>query len=290
MNNKNYEATIPGLHNSSITRVRPFFKILFSEDKTGITWLPKLLKALPSKSIYAEKLVQYNSNLHPNCTTIINYKDCILGNIQLESCFEFSLPPTKAFLKWLIENPQKLTWPAKGKKEYSEDTQLNRENLMSKHGIESQVDTIGQALKLLETSVLRKESKPWWVFEGFTEIDCYLETEDFCLAIEGKRTEPIASATSWFPQRNQIVRNLEVLKQKAGTKEYALILMAEDGIDPITDTVFEQSLPHYDPAQILELKSHYLGCISWSDACKATGISFAQLPDNKLDAIRLNLV
>jgi len=121
--------------------------------------------------------------------------------------------------------------------------------------------------------------RKWWAFEGFTEVDCLLETEDFLLGIEGKRTEQVSSATEWYSKRNQIIRNLEVLKEKAGSKDYALLLMCEDGYDPISDHDFSIGLPHYTSEQIVEIKKHYLGAVSWQQACDAVGMDPDRLPD-----------
>ncbi|MDD2230041.1 MAG: hypothetical protein PHY48_11575 [Candidatus Cloacimonetes bacterium] len=279
--------TMKGLYNSSITRVRPFFRQLYSEDRTGDTWLPKLLLAMPKNKKYSTSLAQKVCKITPYYLEVRNFRDKILGEIPLERCFEYSIPPSKSFVKWLIENPHELSWPNKGKKTYREETQISREQLLGMHGRELQDYSTQDALKELERFGVEDSKKKWWAFEGFTEMDCLLETDDFLLGIEGKRTEPISPATSWFPQRNQIIRNLEVLKEKAGNKEYALILLTEDGMDPITDKVFEDSLPHCEPAWIIGLQNHYLGSISWSDACKATGFSIAQLPNSRIDTVRL---
>ena len=114
-------------------------------------------------------------------------------------------------------------------------------------------------------------------------MDCLIETDDFLLGIEGKRTEKVSSNINWFPQRNQIIRNLEVLKAKAGGKVYAMLLMNEDGKDPIKDTDFANSLPHYSTQEIAEIKTHYLGAVSWRQACDAVGLDYCDLPDTIRD-------
>lgn len=269
-----------GLYNSSITRVRPFFRLLLSKDRTGTTWLPKLLMTMPLNKQYSKMLAEKNCQIMPYLLEYRAFQDKILGKILLENCFEYPLPPTQDFLKWMIENPLELTWPKNGKMEFSEETQISREQLLDFHSKELQDYSMQEALHDLARFGAEGSGKKWWAFEGFTEMDCLLETDDFLIGIEGKRKDKVASATNWFPQRNQIVRNLEVLKQKAGSKEYALLLMSEDGVDPITDITYGESLPHFSPTQIKDIRKHYLGCISWSDACESTGISFDKLPDN----------
>jgi hypothetical protein len=56
---------------------------------------------------------------------------------------------------------------------------------------------------------------PWWRFEGTSMIDRILMTERLVVTVEGKRTEPLSSATDWYPARSQLVRNLEAAKQRA---------------------------------------------------------------------------
>ena len=39
-------------------------------------------------------------------------RDRVLGRtIALPRCFEHSAPPATAFLRWLIEHPERMTWP-----------------------------------------------------------------------------------------------------------------------------------------------------------------------------------
>ena len=280
------DKTKRGLYNSSITRVRPFFRLLFSKDRTGTTWLPKLLLSMTLNKQYSKMLAEKDCQIMPYLLDYRAFHDKILGKILLENCFEYPLPPTKDFLKWMIENPYELTWPKNGKMKYGEETQISREQLMDLHGKELQDHSMQDALHELSQYGAEGSKKKWWAFEGFTEMDCLLETDDFLIGIEGKRNEPVSPSTHWFPQRNQIIRNLEVLKQKAGNKEYALLLMSEDGIDQITDKTYYESLPHYLPEQIEDIKKHYLGCISWSDACVSTGTSLDKLPENALEVHR----
>jgi hypothetical protein len=95
-------------------------------------------------------------------------------------------------------------------------------------------------------------------------VDCYLETEALVLLIEGKRNEPLSSATEWFPQRDQVVRNVEVAREVARQtgKNYAVLLCAEQLIE-LGPSRFEESLPHLASGERDELRSHYAGCVTW---------------------------
>jgi hypothetical protein len=266
--------------NSSLTRVRPYFRETFCQDHTGSIWLPQLLSIVHNNQDYAHHLSSLNCMIFSELLGKRIYSDKIIKKISLEKCFEYSLPPTRIFLQWLIEHHDKLTWPRHGRKErqYGDSTQAHRENLLGRNGKTKQIDARNTALNLLSENGTLGSKRKWWAFEGFTEVDCLLETDDFLLGIEGKRTEKVSPATHWYPKRNQIIRNLEVLKEKAGTKEYAILLMNEDGKDPITDTYVVNSLPHYSEQEIAEIKKHYLGAVSWRQACKAVGLDYNALP------------
>ena len=282
--NQNETKKVKGLYNSSITRVRPFFKALFAMDKTGESWLPKLLKATPLNQGLAKTLCEHPSVLLDDCLQEREYYDKIIGKtIKLEECFEYSIPPSYSFLEWALMNPEELTWPEDGKKTFGTETQYKRECLFGYHGTDTQKEIMKEGLNELKKQGVYYSAGQWWAFEGFTKIDCFLETDDFLLGIEGKRTDKVSPATDWFPQRNQIIRNLEVLKETAGSKEYALLLMSEDGKDTIKDSDFTNSLPHYSEQEIAEIKTHYLGALTWQQACEAVGLDFNALPETIRD-------
>lgn len=213
------------------------------------------------------------------------YNDKILKQynieiIQLENIFEFSLPPSNAFLKWLIENPDQLQWP--NGQIYSEPTQTKRRSLLDG---DKNIQT--EALQALSKNGAEKSSKKWWAFEGFTEVDCLIETDSLILAVEGKRTEKGPSAgVNWYPARNQIVRNLESVMQYAVDKLFAVILVDEENSFKLTQEIIDDSLPHLSAKQRTELVSHYLGSTSWKSVCDVTGIDYASLPDKTEDVVQ----
>lgn len=274
---KNESKKVKGLYNSSITRVRPFFQALFNMDRTGKSWLPELLRAMPMNQELAERLSLKSSPVVEGCDQKREYKD----KIKLEECFECSIPPSHGFLEWALKNPDELTWPEDGKKTFKVDTQYKRECLFGYHGADAQKDTMKNGLDELKNKGVyhSKAKKEWWAFEGFTKMDCLIETEHYLLGIEGKRTDTVSPSINWFRKRNQIVRNIEVLAELAREKEkeYAFILITEDGENPLKEEHFRVSLPHNE-GLVSELFKHFLGCISWEHACKATGINFNDLP------------
>jgi len=103
-----------------------------------------------------------------------------------------------------------------------------------------------------------------WAFEGWTSVDCWLETRRALVFVEGKRSEPVASATDWFPARNQLARNVEVATEVAMRrgKDFVVVLCSEELLT-VTRTGFHASFPHLTIGERDDLFSHYLGCITW---------------------------
>jgi DNA-directed RNA polymerase specialized sigma24 family protein len=230
-------------------------------------------------------------SLLPEVVQTRPYRDRVLRSygrdeIQLEACFEHRLPPPEGFLRWLIENPDQMTWPQDGKKKrrFGANTQEWRAKLLGKS--ETGVSAAQQeARRELERCGAARSWRKWWAFEGYTSLDCCLETDRLVLAIEGKRTDVLSRSIDWYSHRNQLVRNLEVTQQAAQGRDFALIVIAEEEIEPVTDDMFEKSLPHLSPDEQMGLRRHYLGCVLWRDVCQATGIPYSSLPDTVEEAV-----
>lgn len=276
-----------GEMNSSVTRVWPVFDCLLSNDPTGEKWLAPLLQLgslsdnastaiLKAPGPLLQELGRFELDIPGPLAKVLGaVRSERLG--RLRNCFERDLPPSAGFLRWILENPRQLVWPrdSRGKeKTYGAATQDNRKKLLS--GDETvQAKALGELSRLGTTDSRRK----WWAFEGFTSVDCLLETEKLLLLIEGKRTEPISNSTDWFPQRNQVIRNLECAKEMAERKgkQYFVLLCAEERIE-IPDSAWSASLPHFKEQAIEELRQHYLGCVTWSEMVQRLCPEL-QLPD-----------
>lgn len=277
-----------GKFNSSITRVRPVFQRLIGQDRTGVSWLPKLLNLAPVNQDLAFRLSENPGNLLEPTLKIRKYNDRVLkeygfNEIDLEACFEKRLPPPYRFLRWLIENQDRMKCPG-GK--FGEKTQDKRDRLFGKAGPDAVEEARREALAELERFGPSRFDRKWWAFEGFTEADCCLETERLVLFIEGKRNESLGSSTNWYPARNQLVRNLEVGQEYAGDKDFAVFVIAEQDIGLIIPDMVNQSLPHFSHAERKTLMKHYLGCILWADLCRSVGINFKKLPNTTADIVR----
>jgi hypothetical protein len=263
-----------GLHDSSLTRVRPFFGALIVRDPTGKSWLGGLLGSTPHGEAVLGAALRAPGKLESGLTT-----RAMNGRL---GCFEFGVAPSKQLLRWYVEHPDKLVWP-KGKT-YSTETVRMREALLCGKD-PGRAEAQSQALELLQTRT--GETRGWWRFEGTSMVDCVLMTPQLVVTIEGKRTEPLSAATDWYPKRSQLVRNLEAAKQLANGRPWATMILSEDPLPEGTDsglsTLLPTSAPHLDNAGREQLRRHYLGNLTWQQACDATGLPFDSLPRTTAD-------
>lgn len=267
-----------GLRNSSITRVRPFFQTLIQRDRTGESWLPALMELAGVTGLP-------RGPLNVQLTEKRSFFDSIWRcRIDLERCFEYSLAPPTALLQWMIEHPDRLVWPTgrTGQRvKYSDQTTHAREALLGDHGEQEQLEGQAAALECVRRMGGVESARRWWAFEGFSQIDCYLETPAFALLVEGKRTERIASRVSWLPGRNQIVRNLDCAFEKAGDRRFYALSLVENPTDEPTREDFAAGLPHRSESERSVLRDAYLGQVTWNDACQRLRVG--PLPNSRLD-------
>jgi hypothetical protein len=126
----------------------------------------------------------------------------------------------------------------------------------------------------------------WWAFEGFTTVDCQLSTEQMTLLVEGKRTEGLSPSTHWFPQRNQLARNLEVAAEAGADHPTYVLLITEDETLDLTDRDLRDSTPHLDAEGRARLLSRYLGRCTWPNLCRELDVG--PLPDTATAAEAAN--
>lgn len=273
---------------SAVTRVRPFFQPLLGRDPRGTTWLGRLLRLGEANPEYGRKLAERSGPLLDWVALRRKRPDRSLRalgipSVELEQCFEHRLPPPAAFLRWLIQHPEAMVWP---RDEMSEPMQLRRAELFGHYGPERAGAAAVAALGELDRAGAEGSGGKWWAFEGFTRVDCFLETDQLILLVEGKRMEPISASTQWFPRRNQVLRNLEVARSlgRQRQKEYAVLVLAEEHVGGIGLDAMEASLPHLTPKERSQLMNHYLGCVTWRDALAS--VFFPQTVEDVAEQMR----
>jgi hypothetical protein len=238
-----------GKYDSSITRVSPVFDRLYQMDKTGLTWLPKLLK-LP-------EIPNHPSPEFEDTSSII------------EARWENNEKPLSAprsLVRWLIQN---LFPPDRSNQKENEITKKKRQALKQKDP-----KVIQEALKLLEQTDLPERA--WYILEGPSQPDVYLETGNMIVVIEGKRTEPIPTTTTkWMPARHQMLRHIDCSWEIKGSKRVCGFFIVEgDGRadayevpeqwttasnETISEVALRRSLPHRKPEEVSEWPNPFLG-------------------------------
>jgi hypothetical protein len=129
-------------------------------------------------------------------------------------------------------------------------------------------------------------SGAWFVFEGPTSVDCYLETDRIVVVIEGKRTESgPTTSTDWMPTRHQLLRNLDAALDIArGRRVVGLFIVEGDdsGDVPevwrastdatISEEALDASLPHRNRDERATIRDGYLGATTWQRGCESLGL------------------
>jgi len=249
-----------GKYNSSKTRVAPVFDRLLAEDVTGRSWLPLLL-SLPMGGVGTADLTDVDVG--------------IVGHWWEGNPKEKPLAPPVSLLRWLVQNLSDPENPAVWRT--SEETHLKRRAL-----VDGNPDTIREALELLDKAPAKKV---WYVLEGESYPDVYLETLDVIVVIEGKRTEGKPTrATSWMPGRRQMWRHLDCAWESRGQKRlYGLMIVETDeeatmfAKGTVSSEAVKESLPHRSTAEVAAITTCFLGATTWQTVCDRCGVPWSDI-------------
>jgi len=235
-------------------------------DPSGESWVKSLLATATRED-----------SLHTAVTEIC------LGHLVKPPQFEYTVDPSKKYIKWLIDHHENLSSPpVTALKTWSATTQRMRSRFLlgDKEVQAVAISNIESCNSLPKTA--------WWRFEGVTNVDCALITESTAIFIEGKRTERGPSKeVLWYQERNQIHRNLDCVAayaQEEGLQYYFVIAIVDKnlmGQDPIrrkewgalmSPAVIYKSLPHLNDGELKEIARHYAGVTTWEDIIERFGL------------------
>ncbi len=182
-----------GERNSSLTRVKPLFDYINSD---------------------IEKLNRF-LGLFTNNNKRINQ------NSLIEICYgnnEKKISPPKSILIWMLQNINTLNKVKNyGAKNINSETYKKRSELFS-----GNIKLKEDAIKIIETANILPTSK-WFIFEGKTSPDIFIETSDAIFIGEAKRTEnDITTKTIWLNKRDQLVRHIDSLFRPTKTNYFFL--------------------------------------------------------------------
>ncbi len=254
-----------GKYDSSKTRVVPVFDRLLEKDPTG--WLPQLL-ALPVGG----------NPVHATEDNRLNIENYGWGRNERK------LSPPVSLLSWLIRHPRA---PVSGGLSADPEKAAVRQEW-----INGSVERIREGLALLRHN---PENLDWHIFEGETQPDVYIETQDMIVVIEGKRTEHgPTTKTKWMAGRHQMLRHIDCAWEIRGRKTIAGFFIVE-GSDPSSVEVDEQwqtfarettaasavsaSLPHRSPEEQAQIAACFAGVTTWQRVCNEFGLDATALPD-----------
>jgi len=254
---------------SSLTRVKPVFDHLLRTDQSGSSWLARLLSLPVEGNVLS---------LPVGCSFTI--KDHGWGSNEKKIDAPVSL------LSWLIRHPRK---PMSGI--LSSDPIKAKKRQQWLEG--SPVRRI-EALKLLRYN---PNNENWHVFEGQTQPDVFIETDDLVVVIEGKRTEQTPTTkTKWMAGRHQMLRHLDCAQEIRGNKYLVGFFIVEgEGMstevpakwleyarDTIKPDAVLSSLPNRGPEEQKDITSAFIGVTTWQRVCKEfcdLGLNWQLLPD-----------
>jgi hypothetical protein len=245
-----------GKFDSSKTRVTPVFKKI---SERGDGWVYSLLKLVNAEAAATATELDLSSS------------KAYFGE------HEHALDPPVSLLSWLVRNP---TPAVLSQKEIAERTGLAQRDSV----------TVQEALRLLRASAT---SSGWYILEGQTYPDVFIETPDALVVVEGKRTEAGPTThTKFMEGRHQIWRHIDAAWEIRGRRR-VFGFFAVEGIESTGDipenwreavnyarstSALETSFPHRSIEERSAIARCLLGVTTWQLICREFGIPFSDLP------------
>jgi hypothetical protein len=239
-----------GSRNSSKTRVAPVFGELFKRSEREPQWLKRVLNLASQgrEGKWTHENLALQDSTWPDR--------------------ERGLEPPVALLSWLIRNVNHREQDDGVK---TKTTIEKRKKLADRDPV-----TIAEALSLLRSGESRER---WYILEGRTYPDVFIETEDALIVIEGKRTESgLTSDTKWMTGRHQMIRHLDAAFEIAGRRSLYGLLVVEGGSaapERVPDEwttaadamlrpdALDVSLPHRGNAERERIAQSFVGTTTW---------------------------
>ncbi len=245
-----------GKNNSTLTRVTPVFDQI--RDAISTPEGVRRLLSLPTG---------HRSAPPPETDDIGEVKCACWGKD------EKALRPPVSLLSWLIRN---LPEPQGGICGDGETARLRKKLL------ERDPETIQKALNLLRSE---NRDTAWYVLEGPSYPDVFIETEGVLIVIEGKRTEAGPTThTTWMPCRHQMLRHLDGAWEVRGRRSvfgFFIVEGEETGApapwiqaakQTVRDDVLRKSLPHRSDEEKAGITGAFLGVTTWRRVCSEFGV------------------
>jgi hypothetical protein len=250
-----------------MTPLRPFFGALFGRQAAGAQWLTALLQATPHGAERLGELAEVPGWLQSQLA--LRTQTGSLG------AFEYPAAAPRALLRWYIDHPDRLTWPAGADGGGSPESERLRHALVDDEPPGARARAQERAREMLPKS--SSLSADWWRFEPATILDCVLATERLIVTVVDAGPDGLQPATPWYPPRSQLHHDLEAARHLAvEEKRYATLVLSETLLDEAQDahvtSTLAQAVPHLADPERAELHAAYLGNLTWSAAAAAVGL------------------
>jgi hypothetical protein len=249
-------------HNSSITRIVPTFNYVGCDISRLVAILRLFEKKLDYHKIEQENILESR-----------------YGSKSKGDPGEKQIPPVEKLLEWYILNNEKLD------QMHNEKRQRNESYFLRKKLFEGDQEIRSLALRLLSKNY--PNQRVWYVFEGYTCPDIYIETENYIFIGEAKRTEKhITSSTDWYKTRDQLIRHVDSVIGR-DKKVVSFYIFDRDTykdsnysgyLNKYDDMNFlRQNLPHRNVSDIKKIMESYIGHIFWDDLSELFSISYPDM-------------
>ena len=258
-----------GDRDSTWTRVAPVFDELLARDRTGQAWLDQLI-SMPT----------FPGTSRPTRVLRGPLRAWAWGTAEKQ------LMPPVVLLQWLVACGR----PRPGRPLGASPVTITKRTSL----VQRDPAVIGEALALLNQPSV--PSRAWYVLEGPSQPDVYLETDDAIIVIEGKRTESGPTRTTdWMEPRDQMLRHLDCAHACRGGKIVLgfLIVEGEGGAtatsvpqawadaaaETLAPPILTASLPHRLQGERTAIAESFLGVTTWQAVCAKLGVDYSALPD-----------
>lgn len=259
-----------GTTDSSKTRVTPVFDRLFANDPTGATWVDRLL-ALGSRA-----------ELVPALPT---HQTLVAGHKRFWGDNERGMFAPLALLEYLVRNIE----PALVETSGDSGTTLAKRKALAARDPRTIADALGQLRS-------KRRGRRWFVLEGESRPDAFLETEELVVCIEGKRTEAgCTTSTTWMRSRSQLVRHMDAAMEQFPNKRVLGLLIVEGDGDATAVTpsthwqnesaaqyardMLDRSLPHRQVEERSAIEAGVLGVTTWQAVCSEFNLGWPPAED-----------
>lgn len=234
-----------GRYNSSIYRVRPLMAYL-ERDEAATATLLSLLGIAPQGR-----------------PTVWRYDGAPRGEMKLK--------PTKRHLLALIRymaNKEHGAVAVRGQKRRALFFGSPEERAAAAARAEAELEAAYDTLTAAD--------RPWYLFEGFTCPDIYLEGEGYVIVCEGKWTEPHITTTTTHlsapgEYRNQMIRHIQGALNHTGKRVYAFYIVdaACGYTEELTAASFARQLERetvrLDKEEKEAISESFFGFTTWQD-------------------------